>query len=77
MKIVSSNITKSDFLKYMEVQIEEFREHIYRVRQKYEACQNIKKNLPEDKVDVIMDFAENYSVKALKRYNPHIGIKVL
>ena len=49
-KIVSSNMTKSDFLKYMEAQIEEFREHIYQVCRQHEACQNIEKNLPEDEV---------------------------
>ena len=66
MKIVSSNMTKSDFLKYMGVQIEEFRDHVSRVRQQYEACQNIKNNLPEDEVVVIMGFAENYTCKSVE-----------
>ena len=65
MRIVSCTMKRDEFLKFMEEQIKDFTQHVYRVRRQYEECLNIKQNLPKDEVIIQMDFAENYSCKGV------------
>lgn len=65
MKVVSMTMTKEQFLQYMKQQINDFTEHVYRVRRQYGESMKIKSNLAVDEVVVTMDFAENYACKSL------------
>ena len=71
MKIISCTMKKNDLIKFMEEQIKEFKQHVYRVQHQYEESVKIKQNLPKNEIIVQMNFAENYSCKEVYDiYNP-------
>ena len=65
MKISVCTMNNNDFVKFMEKQIKEFKQHVYRVRHQYEESVKIKQNLPKNEIIVQMNFAENYSSKGV------------
>ena len=65
MRIIPCTMDKNDFIKFMEEQIKEFKQHVYRVRHQYEEPVKIKQHLPKNEIIVQMDFAENYSCKGV------------
>ena len=66
MKVVSTTRTLIDFLEKLSLQVQEFSEHVQRVRKQHEECLKVKQNLPLNEVVVNMDFAENYSCKSVE-----------
>jgi hypothetical protein len=61
MQIVNVEESKGDFVKRMQKDLTDFRQHIIRVKAQYEQSRLLKEELPADHAICHMDFAENYS----------------
>lgn len=60
-KVVNTERPKAVFMDLLEKQTQEFKQHVYRVKQQYKAMGDLKDNLPEGHVIAQMDFAENFT----------------
>lgn len=60
-KIVATEVDKNSFKTLVNEQINDFKEHIKRVKQQYKAIGELKQNLPDGHIISQMDFAENFS----------------
>lgn len=63
MKIVQEEMAKADFIKLWEKEVNDFSEHVARLRKQFFEIRNLKQTLPEGEVVLHMDFAENYNCK--------------
>ena len=66
MKIVDTELEKSDFLIHFKKEIVEFCSHVARVKRQYAEIQTLKANLNNNEVIIHMDFAENYVCKTVE-----------
>ncbi len=66
MKIVDSQMTKTEFLDHITKQLEEFDDHVQRIRMQFKEMKTLKENLDAGHCIVHMDFSENYSCKSVQ-----------
>jgi hypothetical protein len=66
MKIVDSIMKPQEFLTHLRSQIEEFDQHVMRIKTQYSEMKNLKENLPVNHCIIHMDFSENYSCKSVQ-----------
>ena len=66
MKIVDTHMTKEEFVTHVTTQVEEFSEHVSRIRIQYQEMKCLKDSLPPNHCIVHMDFSENYSCKSVQ-----------
>ena len=66
MKIVDTELEKSDFLIHLEKEIVEFCLHVARIKRQYAEIQTLKANLNNNEVIIHMDFNENYVCKTME-----------
>ena len=66
MKIIEAKTTKNEFFAHVNIQIEEFSEHVSRIRKHCQEMKRLKENIPSDHCIVHMDSAENYSCKTVQ-----------
>ncbi|CAC5406185.1 unnamed protein product [Mytilus coruscus] len=74
MNIVSKSSDRASFIKLFKPQLFEFKEHVSRVRNQYHALQDLKANLPRNRIIVQMDFAENFNCKTADEHKDHFGV---
>ena len=65
MKIIDTKVTKNEFFVHVNIPVEEFSEHVSRIKTQYQKMKRLKENIPSDHCMVHMDFAENYSCKTV------------
>lgn len=66
MKVVDSTVNKEDFIAHVTGQMNEFKEHVTRIKTQYAEMKQLKQQLPPNHCIVHMDFAENYSCKSVQ-----------
>ena len=59
--VVENEISRVQFSEMMKKEVNEFTEHVTRLRTQYKNLKVNKESLPKDQVIIQMDFAENYS----------------
>ena len=65
-KIVDMHMMKEEFVTHVTTQVEEFSEHVSRIRIEYQEMKCLKDSLPPNHCIVHMDFSENYSCKSVE-----------
>lgn len=66
MKIIDNHMNKAEFITHVTSQIEEFEEHVSRIKHQYSEMKKLKENLPDNHCIIHMDFSENYSCKSVQ-----------
>ena len=59
MKIVDMHMTKEEFVTHVTTQVEEFSEHVSRIRIQCQEMKRLKDSLPPNHCIVHIDFSEN------------------
>ncbi|XP_054775254.2 uncharacterized protein LOC129283486 [Lytechinus pictus] len=60
IKIIRISQSKPDFIKRFQKEIQEFRQHVVRIKNQFRALLDCKNSLKPDECIIQMDFAENY-----------------
>ena len=66
MKIIEESHDKDKFVEDFKKEVNEFKDHVQRVKRQYKELRNLKQNLPQSEVIVQMDFAENFACRSLE-----------
>ena len=59
MKIVKEEVEREKFWNAWEIELTEFRDHVFRVQRQFRMSRELKEHLPDNEVYVHMEFAEN------------------
>ena len=65
-KIVQTTLTREEMVSHFESQMNDFEQHVQRVKTQYHQIRHLKENLRVHHMILQMDFAENYSCKSLE-----------
>ena len=65
-KLINVSLAKQEFIARLKTSIQEFRQHVFRIKKQFEALSDCKKNLPKGECVVLMDFSENYTCVPLE-----------
>ena len=65
MKVIEESLPKAEFVTVFQKEVQEFCDHVERVRTQYKELRQLKENLPEHEIILQMDFAENFSCRSL------------
>ena len=65
MKVIEESLPKAEFVTVFKKEVQEFCDHVERVRTQYKELRQLKENLPEHEIILQMDFAENFSCRSL------------
>lgn len=66
MKVVNITMKPDEFMSHLKTQIEDFDQHVIRIKTQYSEMKNLKENLPDNHCIIHMDFSENYSCKSVQ-----------
>jgi hypothetical protein len=75
-KVVGADLEKEIFIKLIESQIDEFSQHIIRIKQQYRAMRDLKQFLPTGHIISQMDFAENFTCGTFDTFKGPIGTRM-
>ena len=66
MKVVDTELGKSEFITVMKSAHSDFIEHVRKFKEQYSAIKEMKERLPEKHAIIQMDFAENYGCASVE-----------
>jgi hypothetical protein len=66
MRIIDTQLSKTEFVSKMTEEFDAFLVHVQRVTQQYKSVKQMKDVLPENHILIQMDFSENYSCQTME-----------
>lgn len=61
------HLSKAEFVKHIDSEVEEFREHVNRIHVQYQEMRKLRETLSGEEIVIWMDFAENYGCTSVEK----------
>lgn len=65
-KEVEEHLSKAEFVKHIDSEVVEFREHVNRIHVQYQEMRKLRETLSGEEIVIWMDFAENYGCTSVE-----------